>query len=50
MNNMEENKQIPKTNGVGIASFILGILAIITAFFVFPSVIFAIIAIILGII
>lgn len=47
---MENNKDMPKTNGLGIASFILGICAILSSLFIFPSVLFGIISIILGII
>ena len=47
---MENNKIISKTHGLGIASFILGICAIISSIFIFPSVLFGILSIILGII
>ena len=47
---MEENKQIKENSGIGIVSFVLGIIAIMTSFFVIPSVLLAIVSIITGII
>ena len=47
---MEDNKIISKTHGLGIASFILGICAIISSVFIFPSVLFGILSIIFGIV
>lgn len=43
---MKENKQIKENSGIGIVSFVLGIIAIMTSFFVIPSVLLAIASII----